>query len=162
MSSESNKKKRRKVEEAPTSRDAWRMGQTEERIMLVLDKYKARKRACEIIDNDTLHITMSWKDMYCHECFEKLPKFNGHLVESRMFFRLRRFQYSKHTPLMLLRIHYMCMPRIIWKIATKQAYSLTVLSIQMRSFIRDILLRMHRKALETVVKKSAPKADPQN
>ena len=150
--------KKPKVEETKTYGNAFVLESTEERLMLLFDRYKARKSAGGLVDDDTLFHMTTWKtDRTCHSCFHEIVSTRRYLSEHHdiyPFFRLQRFKYNKYTPLATIRIHTDCMKKTIWKIATKQAYSITILPKEVRSFIRDILLGTHKRALEWTIEKN--------
>lgn len=156
MSSETSQKKQ-KISEEPVPNADFSMSSTEERLMLRFDDYKTRKRTSLVVDDDTLKMTTTWrKEKACLHCFKYFEPSYVYLDPPKInpYFILQRFKYSKFTPLLTIELHPDCMAKLIWIIATKQAYSITTLSIQMRSYVRDILLRMHKAALERTIRAS--------
>ena len=128
------------------------MSSTEERITLFLDKYKARKKSGSTIDKDMFQLgTTHISDKVCHQCFERVEKTEYMASKANVFFILKRFRHSQFTPPMFVRLHIDCVKKLIWKIATKQAYSITILPKEVRSVIRDVLLHTHRDELKEII-----------
>ena len=155
MKSYSHDHKKRKVVEKSTLSNIVKMDSTEERLMLLFDNYKTRARYEGIIDNDMLHLrATTWKEYVCHHCFRsmELSKYKDGSPVWTPFFVLQRYKHNQFTKPLLIRLHDECMKKLIWKIATKQAYCLTIFPKDVRSIIRDILLYKHRSQLKEVAK----------